>query len=64
MLRQYFFGLCNIEKSGIYNIGTGYARPFTALAAALFKSLNKEPQIEFDILADIRDKYQYYTKEI
>lgn len=51
------------KKSGIYNIGTGYARPFTALAAALFKSLNKEPQIEFiDIPADIRDKYQYYTK--
>ncbi|MDL2311756.1 ADP-glyceromanno-heptose 6-epimerase [Bacteroidales bacterium OttesenSCG-928-B11] len=51
------------RQSGIYNLGTGYARPFLALANATFAALKKEPNINFiDIPEDIRDKYQYYTE--
>lgn len=50
-------------ESGIYNLGTGYARPFIALAMATFKAMKQTPHIEFiDIPIDIRDKYQYFTQ--
>ena len=49
--------------SGLYNLGTGKARTFRALVTAIFKSLDKEPVIEFiDTPPDIRDKYQYFTE--
>jgi ADP-L-glycero-D-manno-heptose 6-epimerase len=51
------------ENSGIYNLGTGKARAFYDLAAAVFKALGLKANIHFvDIPADIRDKYQYYTQ--
>lgn len=50
-------------QSGIYNLGSGTARPFLALATQVFKSLNLEPNISFiDTPEDIRDKYQYFTE--
>jgi len=49
--------------SGLYNLGTGKARTFNDLVNAIFKSLGKEPVIEFiDTPVDIRDKYQYFTE--
>jgi ADP-L-glycero-D-manno-heptose 6-epimerase len=49
--------------SGLYNLGTGNARTFKDLVTAIFKSLDKEPVIEFiDTPPDIRDKYQYFTE--
>ena len=49
--------------SGLYNLGTGKARTFKDLVTAIFKSLGKEPVIEFiDTPVDIRDKYQYFTE--
>jgi len=49
--------------SGLYNLGTGMARTFKDLVTAIFKSLDKEPVIEFiDTPLDIRDKYQYFTE--
>lgn len=49
--------------SGIYNLGAGKARSFYDLAAATFKAMNKDTNIEFvDIPEDIRDKYQYFTE--
>jgi ADP-L-glycero-D-manno-heptose 6-epimerase len=49
--------------SGIYNLGSGTARSFYDLAAAVFSSLNKETQVEYvDMPTDIRDKYQYFTE--
>jgi ADP-L-glycero-D-manno-heptose 6-epimerase len=49
--------------SGLYNLGTGQARSFYDLAAATFKAMDKEPNIEFiDMPEDIRDKYQYFTE--
>ena len=51
------------EFSGLYNLGTGQARSFYDLAAATFKGMDKEPNIEFiDMPEDIRDKYQYFTE--
>lgn len=50
-------------ESGLYNLGTGKARTFLALANATFAALDKEPNIEFiDTPVDIRDKYQYFTE--
>lgn len=51
------------RPSGIYNLGTGYARPFTALAESTFKAMKQNPNINFiDIPEDIRERYQYYTQ--
>ena len=50
-------------ESGLYNLGTGKARTFKDLVTAIFKSLGKEPVIEFiDTPLDIRDRYQYFTE--
>jgi len=50
-------------KPGIYNLGSGTARPFIDLATNVFKSLGKKPDISFiDTPEDIRDKYQYFTE--
>jgi ADP-L-glycero-D-manno-heptose 6-epimerase len=49
--------------NGLYNLGTGTARSFYALASSTFKGLDLEPNIEFvDMPLDIRDKYQYFTE--
>ena len=49
--------------SGLYNLGTGKARTFKELVTAIFRSLDKEPVIEYiDTPLDIRDKYQYFTE--
>jgi len=51
------------DHLGIYNLGTGKARSFLDLATSTFKSMNREPLIEFiDTPVDIRDKYQYFTE--
>jgi ADP-L-glycero-D-manno-heptose 6-epimerase len=49
--------------SGLFNIGSGTARSFADLAAAVFRALGKEPRIDFvDTPVEIRDKYQYFTE--
>jgi ADP-L-glycero-D-manno-heptose 6-epimerase len=49
--------------SGIFNLGTGHARTFNDLAAAVFSALHGEPQVAYiDIPADIGDSYQYFTE--
>lgn len=49
--------------NGLYNIGTGSARPFYDLGLATFKAMGKTPNIEYiDTPADIRDTYQYFTE--
>ena len=51
------------KNSGIYNLGSGKARTFLALAQQTFRSLGVTPDISFiDTPADIRDKYQYFTE--
>jgi ADP-L-glycero-D-manno-heptose 6-epimerase len=49
--------------SGIFNVGTGIARSFRDLIAAMFAALGREPAIEYiEMPAAIRDSYQYFTQ--
>jgi ADP-L-glycero-D-manno-heptose 6-epimerase len=58
-----YFLMHHRKGSGIYNLGTGKARTFYDLAAAVFNAMDKKTLVEFiDIPADIRDKYQYFTE--
>jgi ADP-L-glycero-D-manno-heptose 6-epimerase len=58
-----FFLMEHKKDSGIYNLGTGHARTFLALANAVFNSVNITPSIDFiETPADIRNKYQYFTE--
>ncbi len=47
---------------GIYNIGSGVAETWNALAHAVFKAMNRPENIEYiDMPEHLRGKYQYYT---
>ncbi len=47
---------------GIYNIGSGVAETWNALAHAVFKAMNRPENIEYiDMPEQLRGKYQYYT---
>ena len=51
------------KHNGIYNLGTGKARPFNDLGKATFVAMGLAPNITYiDTPADIRDKYQYFTE--
>lgn len=51
------------EVSGLFNLGTGKARTFRDLAAAVYRALGKEANIRYvDTPLEIRDKYQYFTE--
>lgn len=58
---MYFFN--NLDINGIYNVGTGKARSWNDLAAALFKAVGKTPNIEYiDMPEYMRAQYQYFTE--
>jgi ADP-L-glycero-D-manno-heptose 6-epimerase len=51
------------ETSGLFNLGTGKARTFHDLAAAIYRTLGKEPYIRFvDTPLELRPRYQYFTE--
>src|SRR3546814_16630948 len=51
------------EVSGLFNVGTGQARSFADLAAALFAALARAPRIDYvDMPAPLRARYQYFTE--
>lgn len=55
--------LDNPKVSGLFNCGTGQARPFKDLAAAVYRALDQDPKIEYIPTPEhLRDKYQYYTQ--
>ena len=55
--------LDNPATNGLFNLGTGKARSFADLAAALFAALGKPADIRYiDTPEAIRDKYQYFTE--
>lgn len=55
--------LDNEKVSGLFNCGTGQARPFKDLAAAVYSALGMEPKIEYVPTPDhLSDKYQYFTQ--
>ena len=54
--------LQNPEKSGLFNVGTGRARSFRDLVAAVGAALGRTPEIRFvDTPAELRGRYQYFT---
>ena len=52
------------EKIGaLFNVGTGKARSFADLAKAVFRALNREPNIQYIPMPDdLKGKYQYFTE--
>lgn len=49
--------------NGIFNIGSGRAETWNALANAVFSAMGKTPVIEYvEMPEHLKDKYQYYTK--
>jgi ADP-L-glycero-D-manno-heptose 6-epimerase len=51
------------KNSGIYNLGSGKARTFMALALNTFEAMGVTPEIDFvDTPKTIRDTYQYFTE--
>ncbi|WP_114783367.1 ADP-glyceromanno-heptose 6-epimerase [Botryobacter ruber] len=58
-----FFLMNHRRNSGIYNLGSGEARTFMALALSTFAAMNVVPEIDFmDTPLTIRDTYQYFTE--
>jgi ADP-L-glycero-D-manno-heptose 6-epimerase len=52
-----------VSRGGLYNVGTGKARSFADLAAAVYAALGREPQIDYvDMPEGLRAKYQYFTE--
>jgi ADP-L-glycero-D-manno-heptose 6-epimerase len=53
----------NPNVSGIFNLGSGAARSFADLAAAVFAAAGREPAIDYvDMPAELRGAYQYFTE--
>jgi len=53
----------NQQVKGIYNVGSGKARTWNDLAAAIFTALSLPVNIEYiDMPENIKDKYQYFTE--
>jgi len=51
------------QVSGLFNLGTGKARSFADLAAAVYRAAGKEPRIAYRPMPDeLREKYQYFTE--
>ena len=49
--------------SGVFNLGTGQARSWNELAAALFKAMGRPANIEYiDMPEALRGKYQNFTQ--
>lgn len=58
----YFF-LERPEKNGIFNVGTGMAKSWNDLAAALFKAVGKQVCIDYvEMPEKLKGKYQYFTQ--
>jgi ADP-L-glycero-D-manno-heptose 6-epimerase len=51
------------QANGIFNVGTGQARTWNDLVAAVFAALKREPRIDYiEMPAELRDRYQYRTE--
>jgi ADP-L-glycero-D-manno-heptose 6-epimerase len=49
--------------NGIFNVGAGKAESFRDMIGAMFKALNRPPNIEYIDMPDaIRSQYQYFTQ--
>ena len=55
--------LATPQANGIFNVGTGKARSFRDMIAAMFKAMGRAPNIEYiDMPPSIRGQYQYFTE--
>ncbi|MCS7169148.1 MAG: ADP-glyceromanno-heptose 6-epimerase [Candidatus Kapabacteria bacterium] len=55
--------LCHRNLTGLYNVGTGYARSWNELAHALFAVLNRPVQIQYvDMPKELQSQYQNFTQ--
>jgi len=53
----------NPSTNGIFNLGSGQARTWNALARAVFAALGQAPRIEYvEMPPSIRHQYQYFTQ--
>jgi ADP-L-glycero-D-manno-heptose 6-epimerase len=53
----------NPSARGLFNLGSGQARTWNELAAAVFSALKAPPRIEFiEMPETLRGKYQYFTE--
>jgi ADP-L-glycero-D-manno-heptose 6-epimerase len=51
------------DEGGLFNVGSGRMNTWNALAAAIFKALDREPNIQYiDMPEHLRDRYQYHTQ--
>jgi ADP-L-glycero-D-manno-heptose 6-epimerase len=51
------------KASGLFNIGSSQARTWIDLANAVFRALDRKPNIQFIEMPEaIREKYQYFTQ--
>ena len=62
-LKIMWYFVENPDKKGIFNVGTAHAHTWNELAVALFKALDKKPNIEYiEVPGNIRNQYQYFTQ--
>ena len=55
--------LAQRNVNGLFNLGTGRARSFAELAAALFAALKRPQRIEYiDAPPEVLAHYQYFTE--
>jgi ADP-L-glycero-D-manno-heptose 6-epimerase len=53
----------NPEINGLYNVGSGKAQSWNDLVNAVFKAVNRKPNIEYiDMPEHLKEKYQYFTE--
>lgn len=53
----------NPQLNGLFNIGSGQARCWNDLAAAVFSALGREPRIEYiEMPEELKGRYQYHTE--
>lgn len=53
----------NRQTGGLFNVGTGQARTWNDLAAAVFQAMGMPMNIEYiDMPASLQGKYQYFTQ--
>ena len=51
------------DVSGVFNLGSGRARSFRALAEAVFVAAGRPPQIEYKPMpTELQGRYQYFTE--
>lgn len=63
LVKVILYLIQSTPASGLYNLGTGHARSFNDLVAAVFNAMQIPQAVSYiDIPQDIRETYQYFTQ--